>query len=104
MSDRKCVSKFQAIKNQYKKNTVPLIKPKNKKIRFMLPLSINCKICLYKILRGKKINALKEKILGKSYSGINLLRFYFRCTSCMSGLSIVTDLKELKYNPEINCF
>ena len=77
MSDRKCVSKYQAIKNQYKKNIVPLIKPKNKKIRFMLPLSINCKICLYKILRGKKINALKEKILGKSYSGINLLRFYF---------------------------
>ena len=104
MSDRKCVSKFQGIKNQYKKNIVPLIKPKNKKSRFILPLSMNCKICLYKILKGKKINAFKEKILGKSYSGINFLRFYFRCISCRSGLSIVTDLKELKYKAEINCF
>ena len=104
MSDRKCISKYQGDSDQYKKNFVSKISLKNKKIRFMVPIPIKCRICLFKILKGKKINAIKEKVLNKRYTGINFLRFYFHCLKCMSGLSIVTDLKELKYKPEINCF
>lgn len=69
----------------------------------MLPLDIKCAKCCVKIKKGKKLNAIKEKILNKKYYGMNFLRFYFRCSKCLSGSSITTDLHELKYVTEINC-
>ena len=103
MSDRKCFSKYQTIAEQYEKNLKSISKVK-KKIRFMLPLTIYCKICSSKNPKGKKLNAIKEKVLKKNYMGIYFFRFYFRCLFCSSGLSIVTNLHELNYTPEINCF
>jgi len=76
---------------------------KKHKVRFMLPLDIKCAKCCVKIKKGKKLNAIKEKILNKKYYGMNFLRFYFRCSKCLSGSSITTDLHELKYVTEINC-
>ena len=103
MSERKCFSKYEKKKNQYQKKAKKICS-KKKKIRFMLPLDLKCKFCLVEIKKGKKLNAFKEKILNKNYLGINMFRFYFRCSVCYSGLSITTDLQEFKYEPEINCF
>ena len=102
MSERKCISKHEQIIEQYQKISNSNNKSK-KKIRFMIPIDIKCLKCFIKFKRGKKVNAIKEKILNKSYFGINYIRFYFQCFQCLSGSSITTDLYELKYKPEINC-
>lgn len=103
MSERKCYSKYEKIKSQYQKKFMATEMQK-KKIRFMIPINIKCSKCSVGIKKGKKINAIKEKILNKKYHGINFFRFYFPCSSCFSGNSITTDLKRLKYSAEINCF
>ena len=102
MSERKCYSKYEKMDAQYQKKLISN-KLKKKKIRFMLPINIKCELCFNKIPKGKKLNAIKEKILNKNYLGINFLRFYIRCSDCFCGASIITDLKGLKYKPEINC-
>ena len=104
MSERKCFSKYEIFNYQYQKNSKSISKSKKKKIRFMLPISINCKTCFSKIPKGKKLNAIKEKILNKNYIGINFFRFYFRCFNCFTGASITTNPREIAYSPEINCF
>ena len=104
MSERKCFSKYNLINNQYQKIPSSISKASKKKIRFMLPITVNCKTCFSKISKGKKLNAIKEKVLNKNYFGINFFRFYFRCFNCLTGSSITTNLKDMSYNPEINCF
>ncbi len=103
MSERKCFVKRKSKIEQYKKKFNQNFKPANKKIRFMLPITIKCKICSKIIEKGKKINAFKEKILKENYCDMNLFRFYFRCSMCLSGSTIITDLKQLEYKTEINC-
>lgn len=104
MSERKCFSKHEKLDEQYERKTCFINKKRNKKIRFMLPINIQCKTCSEKIPKGKKINVIKETIIKKHYRGLKLLRFYLRCFRCLSGSSIITDLQQIKYKAEINCF
>ena len=104
MSERKCFSKHQKLDEQYEPKTGFIDKKRNKKIRFMLPINIQCKTCNEKIPKGKKINVVKENIIKKQYHGLKLLRFYLRCFKCLSGSSLITDLQQKKYKAEINCF
>ena len=101
MVEIKWCSKYKDTKQDYKKKSIVI--QKKKKIRFMLPLDLKCKKCKFKMNKGKKINVVKEKILNKNYLGISYLRFYFKCSSCSSGATLITDLKLFNYKPEINC-
>jgi Zn finger protein HypA/HybF involved in hydrogenase expression len=83
--------------NQFQNNK------KLKTIRFMTPFEITCLHCKNKIKKGKKINVFKETVLSKTYFGIKILRFYFRCPTCFKGITLKTDPKNFSYLAEINC-
>lgn len=47
--------------------------------------------------RGRKFNARKETPLGEKYLGIQLYRFYIRCTRCSGEIVFRTDPKNQDY-------
>jgi hypothetical protein len=106
MSERKSIEKYEKFENQFSKYKTKFLNNNNKLkiIRFMIPFEIMCLNCENKIKKGKKINVFKESVLCRSYLGIKLLRFYFRCPRCFTGLALKTDPKNFSYLPEINCY
>ena len=60
-------------------------------IRMMMPMSIQCNACGDYLYKGKKFNTRKETILGDTYLGLRIYRFYFKCTACNSVITIKTD-------------
>eukprot|EP00477_Mikrocytos_mackini_P000069 GAHX01000072.1.p1 GENE.GAHX01000072.1~~GAHX01000072.1.p1 ORF type:complete len:181 (-),score=47.35 GAHX01000072.1:267-809(-) len=65
--------------------------------RTMLPLSVKCSKCLRFTKFGKKINAQKQTIRGKSYLGVPILRFAFNCYHCGNKMAYKTDPKNGDY-------
>ncbi|EAQ90554.1 hypothetical protein CHGG_02489 [Chaetomium globosum CBS 148.51] len=64
--------------------------PKVQTVRLMAPFSLRCVACGEYMYRGRKFNARKETPPGERYLGIQLYRFYIRCTRCsgeIRGLS-----------------
>lgn len=102
MSDRKNINKHRKLECQYDKH-LSLKKKKILSIRFMIPFDVVCSLCRRIIKEGKKINALKEKVINETYLRLDIFRFYFKCPSCTKGLSIKSDLQTASYYPEINC-
>ncbi len=66
----------------------------------MLPFSICCDSCGNFFKAGTKIAMRKETVEGVSYLGIEIYRLYFKCKTCYTEMSMVTDPKSHGYKME----
>jgi hypothetical protein len=72
-------------------------KNNEKKVRMMLPMSVQCSTCSNFMYKGTKFNCRMEDVAGEDYLGLRIYRFYYRCTSCAAEFSMKTDPKSTDY-------
>jgi hypothetical protein len=101
MSERKVLNKYYP--PDFDPSKLPRVKrEKNRQftIRLMAPFNMRCKTCGEYIYRGKKFNARKEDVIGKMYLGIQIYRFYIKCTKCLAEITFLTDPENQDYEME----
>lgn len=104
MSERKVLTKYyppdfdprQLARKKGPKPTGPRVQT----VRLMAPFSMKCTSCGEYIYKGRKFNARKETPENERYLGIQIYRFYIRCTRCSSEITFKTDPKNQDYTCE----
>lgn len=98
MGERKVLNKY------YPPDFDPAKVPKRKMpkdlqytVRLMAPFNMRCINCGEYIYKGKKFNAKKETVIGETYLGLYIFRFYIRCTKCCNAITFKTDPKNTDY-------
>ncbi|KAI1736212.1 DUF572-domain-containing protein [Xylaria scruposa] len=101
MSERKVLTKYyppdfdpSAIQRVRKPKATG---PKVQTVRLMAPFSMKCLQCGEYIYRGRKFNARKETPIDEKYLGIQIFRFYIKCTRCSAEICFKTDPKNNDY-------
>ncbi|KAI0503369.1 CWC16 protein [Xylaria bambusicola] len=101
MSERKVLTKYyppdfdpSAIQRVRKPKSTG---PKVQTVRLMAPFSMKCLQCGEYIYRGRKFNARKETPLDENYLGIQIFRFYIKCTRCSGEICFKTDPRNNDY-------
>lgn len=92
MGERKVLNKF--IPWDFDVNKIVKVKRESNRLRNvtnMLPMNIRCSKCGEFMYKGTKFNTKMEQIQGYTYKGIDLFRFYYRCTNCRGIFIIRTD-------------
>ncbi|CAK7274056.1 Pre-mRNA-splicing factor cwf16 [Sporothrix epigloea] len=105
MSERKVLSKYyppdfdpSALnRRQGKSKNKQQAGPAVQVVRLMAPMSMRCTRCGEYIYKGRKFNARKETPLDEKYLGIQIYRFYIRCTRCSGEIIFRTDPKNQDY-------
>lgn len=105
MSERKVLTKyyppdFDPRQLQRKKHGPKPTGPRVQTVRLMAPFSMKCTSCGEYIYKGRKFNARKETPETEKYLGIQIYRFYIRCTRCSSEITFKTDPKNQDYTCE----
>lgn len=105
MSERKVLTKyyppdFDPRQLTRKKGGPKPTGPRVQTVRLMAPFSMKCTSCGEYIYKGRKFNARKEIPENEKYLGIQIFRFYIRCTRCSSEITFKTDPKNQDYTCE----
>lgn len=69
-------------------------------VRTMLPFNLQCNSCKEYMYAGKKFNAKKETVVGETYMGVKILRFYIKCVGCSATITFKTDPQNSNYTCE----
>lgn len=101
MSERKVLSKYYPADfdpNALTRRRGPKQKgPKVQVVRLMAPFGMRCTSCGEYIYRGRKFNARKETNPEERYLGVQIHRFYIKCTRCSSQITFRTDPANMDY-------
>ncbi|KAI0381715.1 DUF572-domain-containing protein [Hypomontagnella monticulosa] len=101
MSERKVLTKYYP--PDFDPSQIKRVKgpknagPKVQTVRLAAPFSMKCTTCGEYIYKGRKFNARKETPVDEKYLGIQIFRFYIRCTRCSGQITFKTDPKNQDY-------
>ena len=87
---------------KYLLKRAPKKKTRRSLIRFCIPFNIKCEICHKFFNKGLRLNAYKEKH-EKTYKGVEIYIFTFKCFKCLTKISLKTNPKESRYEIKKNC-
>lgn len=103
MGERKVVNKYYPPDFDPLKLKKPKMPPdKQVKTRMMLPFTCKCSVCGTYLHIGTKFNMRKETVTDETYLGIEIIRFFFKCTRCTTEITMKTDPKNHDYTCESN--